>query len=153
MGVEDCGSLALALNSRLCISVQYIIIDNGCSLPLYFYTCGGFCPRIRGFRGEVQRIIPRLRFLYHPPPPSGNEVEGGGILESLCPSVLVSMSPSVRMSGVCLNDIFWTAQPFVANLSCWIHHHEPECHAERLVFIFWTADPFFCKLCSVIHSS
>ena len=35
---------------------------------------------------------------------------------SLCPSVRASLCPSVRVSGLCPEDIFWTAQPFV--ISC-----------------------------------
>ena len=47
------------------------------------------------------------------------------ILESLCSSVCVS--------GFCPDSIFGTAQPFLTKLGMVMHHHEPECHAERLV--------------------
>ena len=41
-------------------------------------------------------------------------VQLGGILESVC-------------LGVCLEDFFWTVQPFVTKPGMVVHHHELAC--------------------------
>ena len=42
---------------------------------------------------------------------------------------------TVKVQNVieCLDDIFWTAQPFVTKLGLVIHHHEPKCLVEKLI--------------------
>ena len=32
--------------------------------------------------------------------------------------------------NVCLDEIFWTAEPFITNLGTVMHHHDPECNAK-----------------------
>ena len=55
---------------------------------------------------------------------------GGGVYWNHC--VHVSVSPSVCLSRFCLDDISWTAQPFVTKLSMVVYYHKMECHAEKL---------------------
>ena len=35
--------------------------------------------------------------------------------------------------NVCPAEIFLTTEPFVTKLGIVLHHHEPECHTQRLV--------------------
>ena len=75
----------------------------------------------------------------------------------------------VGLSRFCLEDILWNApEPFADKLGSWVHHHEPECHAERfttfrlrswwqlrsleklLFLILGTAEPFAAKLCMTV---
>ena len=37
------------------------------------------------------------------------------------------------LTNVCLDDVFWTTEDFVTKLCMFMQHHEPECHAEKLV--------------------
>ena len=72
--------------------------------------------------------------------------------------------------SVCPDDIFQTNYLFVTKFGVVIHHHEPECHAKRVVcysqgrghskgsydhdslyYIFWTADPFVIKPSFIVH--
>ena len=75
--------------------------------------------------------------------------------------------------NVCLADVFWTSEPFVAKIGIVMHHHELECRAKRMVgyfqckgyskgsfdqnmtvstiYIFWTGDSFATKLGLIVH--
>ena len=38
--------------------------------------------------------------------------------------------------SVCPDEIVGTTEPFIAKLGMVMYHHEPECHAERLLYCF-----------------
>ena len=74
--------------------------------------------------------------------------------------------------NVCPDDIFWTTEHFVTKLGMFMQHHEPECHAEKLVhclqcqgyseglynqnitfcYLFWTAGLFATKIGLIVQS-
>ena len=39
--------------------------------------------------------------------------------------------------NVCPGDVFWLTEHFVTKFSMVMHHHEPECHAEIILFLFF----------------
>ena len=44
-------------------------------------------------------------------------------------------NPSVRVSGLCLEGIFGTAQPFVTKLSMVMHDRDLECYTRNNFFL------------------
>ena len=65
--------------------------------------------------------------MLHPPPShaSGNKVKGG-VHRHHCVCL------SVNVSRLCLDDISWTAQPFVTKFDMFVYYHETECYEEKL---------------------
>ena len=61
----------------------------------------------------------------HPPPPTRLSVYIG-IKLSVC------LSASVPVSHLCPEDIFWTPKLYAVKLGMMVHHHNRECHAEKL---------------------
>ena len=69
-------------------------------------------------------------FIYYTPSPFWIYIWvgwGWGILESLCPSVVLSLCP------MCLLTVSWTTQPFFTKLGVVVYYHKAMCHAEKLV--------------------
>ena len=81
---------------------------------------GSTAPHPRSYCSWALIILCLSILFYTPPPPPVRMF--GGILESPCPSVLLSVFPE---------DMFRTAQPFVTKLGMAMHNSELECHVRK----------------------
>ena len=59
-----------------------------------------------------------------------NKVKGGFI----CITVFVFLC--IHPSRHCQENIFGTTKPFVTKFGIMVHHHEPECHGEKICLLF-----------------